>query len=62
MDGWLYLEKAVKLNLKHVRPHRSQVDAVMVRQAHAKGIMVIAYFANEEAICVRWWNCGWMES
>ncbi len=49
VDGWLYLEKAGKMNLKHVRPHRSQVDAVMVRQAHAKGIAVIAHFANEEA-------------
>ena len=37
------------LNLKHVRPHRSQVDAVMVRQAHAKNIQVIAHFANEES-------------
>src|SRR5437764_1244656 len=49
VDGWLYLEKATKMNLKHVRPHRSQVDAVLVRQAHAKNIQVIAHFANEES-------------
>ncbi|HLX64036.1 MAG TPA: glycerophosphodiester phosphodiesterase family protein [Planctomycetota bacterium] len=49
VDGWLYLEKAEKLSLKHVRPHRSQVDAVLVRQAHAKNIVVIAHFANEES-------------
>lgn len=49
VDGWLYLEKAIKMNLKHVRPHRSQIDAVLVRQAHAKNVEVIAYFANEES-------------
>ena len=48
-DGWVYLEKAAKMNLKHVRPLRNQVDAVLVRQAHAKGIQVIAHFANEES-------------
>jgi glycerophosphoryl diester phosphodiesterase len=49
VDGWLYLEKASKMNLKHIRPHRSQIDAVLVRQAHAKNVEVIAYFANEES-------------
>jgi len=49
VDGWVYLEKATKMGLKFVRPHRSQVDGVLVRQAHAKGIAVIAHFANEES-------------
>jgi glycerophosphoryl diester phosphodiesterase len=49
VDGWLVLEKADKMGLKHVRPFRSQVDSVLVRQAHAKNIKVLAYFANEEA-------------
>ena len=49
VDGWLYLDKAAKMGLKVVRPHRSQVDGVLVRQAHAKGIQVIAHFANEES-------------
>jgi glycerophosphoryl diester phosphodiesterase len=49
VDGWLLLEKAEKMGLKHVRPFRSQVDSVLVRQAHAKNIKVMAYFANEEA-------------
>jgi len=48
VDGWLYLEKAAKMNLKVVRPMRSQVDSVLVRQAHEKGIKVIVHFANEE--------------
>ncbi|HEY3321337.1 MAG TPA: glycerophosphodiester phosphodiesterase family protein [Planctomycetota bacterium] len=49
VDGWLYLEKADKLGLKVVRPHRAQTDSVLVRQAHDKGIQVFAYFANEES-------------
>ena len=49
VDGWLYLEKAAKMNLKVVRPMRSQVDSVLVRQAHEKGIQVLVHFANEEA-------------
>lgn len=49
VDGWLYLEKADKMGLKVVRPYRTQIDSVLVRQAHAKNIRVIAYFANEEA-------------
>jgi glycerophosphoryl diester phosphodiesterase len=49
VDGWLYLEKADKLGLKHIRPHRSQIDSVMIGEAKQKGIQVFAYFANEEA-------------
>ena len=49
VDGWLYLEKAGRMGLKAVRPHRAQIDSVLVRQAHAKNIKVFAYFANEEA-------------
>jgi glycerophosphoryl diester phosphodiesterase len=49
VDGWIYLEKAEKIGLKVVRPYRAQVDSVLVRAAHAKGIQVFAYFANEEA-------------
>lgn len=49
VDGWLYLEKADKIGLKAVRPHRAQIDSVLVRQAHSKNIGVFAYFANEEA-------------
>jgi len=49
VDGWLVLEKADKMGLKCVRPYRAQIDAVLVREAHAKGIKVFAYFANEEA-------------
>lgn len=49
VDGWLYLEKATKMNLKVVRPMRSQVDSVLVRQAHEKGVQVIVHFANEES-------------
>lgn len=48
VDGWLYLEKAGRMGLKAVRPHRAQIDSVLVRQAHAKNIQVFAYFANEE--------------
>jgi len=48
VDGWLYLEKADKMGLKVVRPYRSQIDSVLVRNAHAKQIKVLAYFANEE--------------
>jgi len=48
VDGWLYLEKADKMKLTVVRPYRSQIDSVLVRQAHAKNIKVMAYFANEE--------------
>lgn len=48
VDGWLYLEKADKMGLKLVRPFRSQIDSVLVRQAHAKSVRVVAYFANEE--------------
>jgi len=49
VDGWLFLEKADKMGLKVVRPYRPQIDSVLIRQAHAKGIKVFAYFANEEA-------------
>jgi glycerophosphoryl diester phosphodiesterase len=49
VDGWLYLEKADKMGLKVVRPYRTQIDSVLVRQAHAKNIQVFAHFANEEA-------------
>ena len=48
VDGWLYLEKADKMGLKAVRPYRAQIDSVLVRQAHAKNIKVLAHFANEE--------------
>jgi len=36
------------MGLKVVRPHRIQIDSVLVRQAHAKNVAVYAYFANEE--------------
>lgn len=49
VDGWIYLEKAGKMGLKVVRPFRTQIDSVLVRQAHDKQIKVFAYFANEEA-------------
>ena len=49
VDGWIYLEKADKLGLKAVRPFRSQIDSVLVGQAHQKSVSVYAYFANEEA-------------
>ena len=49
VDGWLYLEKADKMGLKVVRPFRAQIDSVMVRQAHAKNVKVLAHFANEES-------------
>ena len=48
VDGWLYLEKADKMGLKVLRPHRSQIDSVLIRQAHAKNMKVLAHFANEE--------------
>ncbi|MFH0938705.1 MAG: glycerophosphodiester phosphodiesterase family protein [Planctomycetota bacterium] len=48
VDGWLYLEKADKLKLSVIRPYRTQIDSVLVRQAHAKNTKVMAYFANEE--------------
>jgi glycerophosphoryl diester phosphodiesterase len=47
VDGWLYLEKADKNGLKIVRPFRTQVDSVLVGQAHAKNMQVYAYFAND---------------
>jgi glycerophosphoryl diester phosphodiesterase len=49
VDGWIYLEKADKLGLKTIRPHRAQIDSVMIGEAKQKGIQVFAYFANEEA-------------
>jgi glycerophosphoryl diester phosphodiesterase len=49
VDGWLYLEKAEKMGLKVVRPFRTQIDSVLVRQAHEKKIAVFAHFANEES-------------
>lgn len=49
VDGWLYLEKADKMGAKVIRPYRSQVDSVLVKQAHAKSIQVFPYFANEES-------------
>ena len=49
VDGWIYLEKAQKMGLKVVRPFRTQIDSVLVGQAHARNISVYAYFANEES-------------
>ena len=49
VDGWLYLEKAEKTGLKVIRSYRTQVDSVLVRQAHAKEMQVLAFFANEES-------------
>jgi glycerophosphoryl diester phosphodiesterase len=49
VDGWIYLEKAQRMGLKIVRPFRTQIDSVLVGQAHAKNIAVYAYFANEES-------------
>jgi glycerophosphoryl diester phosphodiesterase len=48
VDGWVHIEKAEKMGLTVVRPYRSQVDSVMVGQAHSKKIKVYAHFANEE--------------
>jgi glycerophosphoryl diester phosphodiesterase len=47
VDGWLYLEKAEKIGLKVVRPFRTQIDSVLVGQAHTKNLQVFAYFAND---------------
>ena len=49
VEGWVILRKAEKLELKVVRPHRQQINSEFVRNAHAKGIKVLAHFADEEA-------------
>jgi len=46
--GWVLVDKAVKLGLKVIRPHRSQVDGALVRRAHEKSLQVFVHFADEE--------------
>lgn len=48
IEGWVAIAKAEKLGLKVVRPHRVQVTAAFVRQAHEKGMQVWVHFADEE--------------
>jgi glycerophosphoryl diester phosphodiesterase len=48
IEGWVAIAKAEKLGLKIVRPHRAQVNAAFVRQAHEKGMKVLVHFADEE--------------
>ena len=48
IEGWVILAKAEKLGLKIVRPHRSQVDAGLVRKAHEKNLQVFVHFTDEE--------------
>jgi len=48
-EGWIILEKARSLGLKHIRPYKSQINSDLVRTAHAKGLKVLAHFADEEA-------------
>lgn len=48
VEGWVCVEKTAKLGLQVVRPYRRQVSSGMVREAHAKGLKVYAYFADEE--------------
>jgi glycerophosphoryl diester phosphodiesterase len=48
IEGWVHVEKAVKLGLKIIRPYRSQAKAALVRQAHERGLLVFAHFADEE--------------
>ena len=49
VEGWVHLEKASRLGLKTVRPHRHQIQSALVRDAHAKNLQVFAYFADEES-------------
>ncbi|MBI3829978.1 MAG: hypothetical protein HY291_10700 [Planctomycetes bacterium] len=48
VEGWVAVEKARSLGLKHVRPFRAQVTSDLVRTAHAKGLKVLAHFADDE--------------
>lgn len=48
IEGWVVVAKAEKLGLKVIRPHRPQVNAALVRQAHEKQLKVIVHFADEE--------------
>jgi len=48
IEGWVVVAKAEKLGLKIVRPHRAQVNAGFVRQAHEKNLQVFVHFADEE--------------
>jgi glycerophosphoryl diester phosphodiesterase len=48
VEGWIHVEKAVKLGLKVVRPPRARVDARLVKSAHDRGLLLFAHFADEE--------------
>lgn len=47
-EGWVGVEKSVRLGLKTVRPHRAQATPTLVRLAHEKGMKVLVHFADEE--------------
>jgi glycerophosphoryl diester phosphodiesterase len=48
VEGWICVEKSVKLGLKTIRPHRVQTTGTLIRQAHEKGMRVLVHFADEE--------------
>jgi len=48
VEGWVCVEKSLKLGLKVVRPYRAQATPALVRQAHEKGLKVLVHFADEE--------------
>lgn len=48
MDGWLVIDKSEKLGLRTIRTHKDRTDAKLVRDAHAKGMSVYVFYADEE--------------
>jgi glycerophosphoryl diester phosphodiesterase len=48
VTGWVLLQKAEKLGLNGIIPHRKQIDSVLIHEAAQMNLPVIAYFANSE--------------
>ena len=48
MAGWLLIDKSDKLGLTTVRAHKEHVDGKFVHDAHAKGMKVFVFYADEE--------------
>jgi glycerophosphoryl diester phosphodiesterase len=48
MAGWLLIDKSEKMGLTTVRAHREHADAKFVHDAHAKGMKVFVFYADEK--------------
>jgi glycerophosphoryl diester phosphodiesterase len=49
MEGWLLIEKSEKLGLKVLRVYKEHADAKLIHDAHAKGMSVFVFYADEES-------------